>query len=759
MSHVLLMNSRADTLFLRALELPSGAERDAFLDEACKDEPELRQQLDAMLADDSAADAFFDGPDTVATPSPRSSLPAEKPGDMIGRFKLLQIIGEGGFGGPRAARFGDYELLRQIGRGGMGVVYEARQTSLNRTVALKMILGGDLASLSSSAVRRFHVEAEAAAKLAHPNIVAIHEFGEQDGLPFFSMQRIEGTSLDREMAALALPSIDPTTGKKSIDKTAAAQAQVRIARLVATLARALHYAHKQGVIHCDVKPSNILIDGDGEPHLTDFGIARLLDQEGQLTKSGVIGSPRYMSPEQASGRRGEVTAATDIYGLGVILYELLTGQPPFRAVTPTETLRQVMEQEPAVPHDSHPLVNRDLSIICLKCLEKNVRHRYASAAELADDLERWMRHEPIRARRASSPERLVRWCQRKPAIATLAASVALLLMTVAVLSVLVAWNLFQKEKERLAGLEKQEASRRIARDGMNRALDELWTHPERQSVTITAETRWAVMGHEPPPFPGVVQPLTFGVYTFQMPSELAKNFLPLLENLEKKVAERLRRPVRIDFVIYRSYTNGQEGLLSGDVDFMRVGPASYVLMKYKQPGISLLAAKEGRTEGAIFTLADSGITQLSDLKGKSFAFGDEDSTTGTYLAKAALSRAGIHASDLVPYWHFDTRDEVLKAVESRTYEAGAVNTIVLSSKFKPLHRFSNVKMRMPFVAKSGIEPGVAAAITDALLAERDPAVLDNIEPGLTGFSKVLDEEYEQVREEIEQAKQFDEPEK
>jgi serine/threonine-protein kinase len=321
--------------------------------------------------------------------------------------------------GNHPARFGDYELFRQIGRGRMGVVYEARQISLNRIVALKIILGGDLASLSSPAVRRFQVEAEAAAKLDHPNIVAIHELGEREGLPFFSMERIDGAGLDREMATLALPSFDRTSGKRSIDKTAAGHTQVRIARLVVSLARALHYAHEQGVIHGDVKSSNILIDKCGEPHLTGFGIAHLHAQEGELTRSGVIGSPSHMSPGQASGRRGELTAATDIYGLGAILYELLTGQPPFRAVTPSETLLQVMEENPSAPHGSNPLVNRDLSIICLKCLEKNARYRYTSAAELADDLERW-----IRAHRASLPERLVRWCQRKPAIATLLCSLA-----------------------------------------------------------------------------------------------------------------------------------------------------------------------------------------------------------------------------------------------------------------------------------------------------------------------------------------------
>jgi serine/threonine protein kinase/ABC-type phosphate/phosphonate transport system substrate-binding protein len=673
--------------------------------------------------------------------------------------------------GPGAGRFGDYELLRQIGRGGMGVVYEARQISLNRIVALKMILGGDLASMSSSSVRRFKVEAEAAAKLDHPNIVAIHEFGEHDGLPFFSMQRIDGKCLDGEIASLAVPSLAAKSGGKDSEKMAAAPAQVRIAKLVATLARALHYAHGQGVIHCDVKPSNILIDGDGEPHLTDFGIARLLDQEGQLTKSGVIGSPRYMSPEQASGRRGEVTAATDIYGLGVVLYELLTGKPPFRAVTPGETLRQVMEQEPPAPHDSHPLVNRDLSIICLKCLEKNVRHRYASAAELADDLERWIRHEPILARRASPVERLARWCQRKPAIAALAASVALLLMAVAVLSAMLAWNLSEKGKNletalegREAALEGREALLVIGRTELIRKLEDLWKSKEVTSITITSEERLFLTGdnpRRPDAFPDKELRLCFGVYAFKKPIDMAMEFAPRLTAIEAFMTSRLGRPVLIDCRIYNSYDGGQKGLSEG-VDFMRVGPSSYLSMKDSVSGISLLVVEEDLIRCVIFARADSGITSLSQLKGRSFAFGDPNSTFGNKLAKVALLEALIHLGDLKKWYHFRSHDEVVEAVMDSVdpeYDAGSANTQVLRrydpSMFNVIYDFPNdLSMPMPFVAKEGLDTTVAKALKDALLAEH----LKSSAAKATGYREVTDEDYHQfelLRLKMKRAEQFD----
>jgi WD40 repeat protein len=342
---------------------------------------------------------------------------------MLGSGSLSVPSGPASF--PRA--FGDYEVLGEIARGGMGIVYRARQVSLDRVVALKVILSSHAAS--PDFVERFRVEARSAAGLDHPNIVPIHEIGEHAGEPFFSMKLVEGETLAARNARIW----DPQAQRPG-------PAQLRSAiELVIALARAVHYAHQRGVLHRDIKPTNILLGPDNKPYLTDFGLAKLVDADGGMTRtSAVLGTPSYMSPEQARGEARSLTIATDIYGLGAVLYELLTGRVPFAGGTSVETIRMVLEQEPDPLRRFNPVLDSELETICLKCLEKEPASRYSSAGALADDLERWMRHEPIVARPASATEKLRKWVRRRPGMAMAAASAVLALIIVTVVSTVAA---------------------------------------------------------------------------------------------------------------------------------------------------------------------------------------------------------------------------------------------------------------------------------------------------------------------------------
>src|SRR2546430_2294287 len=287
--------------------------------------------------------------------------------------------------GARAAELlgelGDYELLEEVGRGGQGVVFRTRQKTLNRTVALKVISLGQWASKAH--VKRFRREAEAAASLEHPGIVPIHEVGERDGQCYFSMKFVEGGQLD-EVARRA-----PMSIRQAVE-------------LIVKVARIVHYAHEHGILHRDIKPGNILLDAKGEPHLTDFGLARLVETESTMTRTlEVLGTPSYMAPEQAAGNNTQLTSATDVYGLGAVFYQLLTGQPPFAGGTTYETIKLLLDTEPRQPRLLNSKIDRELSTICLKCLEKDPKRRYSSALALAEDLEHWLRHEPIHADRKS----------------------------------------------------------------------------------------------------------------------------------------------------------------------------------------------------------------------------------------------------------------------------------------------------------------------------------------------------------------------
>lgn len=294
--------------------------------------------------------------------------------------------------------FGPYELLEEIGRGGMGVVYKARQKALDRTVAIKMILASHLGSAEH--VKRFQAEAKAAARLRHPHIVHIHEVGQLHGQHFFAMEYIEGMSLAQRIA------------QGPMDSGA-------VVRLLAAVAGAVAHLHRQGIVHRDLKPSNILLDAEGTPYVTDFGLAKVFHGSSVMTATGVIaGTPSYMSPEQAAGHGGGVGPASDIYSLGAILYELLTGRVPFSEENPLETLMQVISREPTVPRRLNARVPRGLELICLKCLAKSPADRYASAEALAADLERFSKGEPLEARPPDLRQRLLTWIRRQPALAS-----------------------------------------------------------------------------------------------------------------------------------------------------------------------------------------------------------------------------------------------------------------------------------------------------------------------------------------------------
>jgi tRNA A-37 threonylcarbamoyl transferase component Bud32 len=376
-------------------------------EEACRDCPELlpevRQQWQQIQLIDAQVQAMFPG--IPACQRSDATLPALPSAD------LPQVPG--------------YEVEAVLGQGGMGVVYKARHLALKRTVALKMLAG-----YPHQAERaRFRAEAEAVARLQHPNIVQIYEVGEADGRPFIALEYVAGGTLAERLAGQPLPPHDS-------------------ARLVALLAEAMHLAHSRNLVHRDLKPSNVLLAGDGTPKVTDFGLVRQLDADSGHTFDGVVlGTPSYMAPEQALGRAHAACPATDVYALGAVLYECLTGRPPFKGATQLETLEQVCHCEPTAPSSLNREVPRDLETVCLKCLHKGPERRYSSARELADDLGRFLRGEPVAARPVGHLERAAMWMRRNPTVAFLSAVAALALVVGTVLSLLFGVQAHRKARE------------------------------------------------------------------------------------------------------------------------------------------------------------------------------------------------------------------------------------------------------------------------------------------------------------------------
>jgi eukaryotic-like serine/threonine-protein kinase len=389
-------------------------EADSTPEEVCADCPELlpevRNRWRRLQTVQNRVDELF--------PSSSAGGDGERQPRITPDSKLPQIEG--------------YEVRAILGYGGMGVVYKARHLRLKREIALKMLLLGAYARPHE--LERFMREAEAVAGLQHPNIVQVYDVGEFEGRPYFTMELMDGGSFSQQLAGVP-------------------QSPMHSAQLLATLATAVAYAHKQGIVHRDLKPGNILLTSDGRPKIADFGLARRLDSGRDLTMTGaMLGTPSYAAPEQASGKAGAVGPAADVYGLGAILYEMLAGRPPFRGETPAETQRQVLVDEPSPPSKWNAKVPRDLETVCLKCLQKLPQHRYATALELAEDLGRFQRGEPIAARPVSRPERAVRWARRKPTGAALVVT-ALTLFCIAVTYGANEWRLAAKRRAEVARWE------------------------------------------------------------------------------------------------------------------------------------------------------------------------------------------------------------------------------------------------------------------------------------------------------------------
>lgn len=559
--------------------------------------------------------------------------------------------------------FGDYELLERIGRGGMGIVYKARQRNLNRLVALKMVLNWRDASLDTLA--RFSIEAEAAAKLDHPNIVPTYQIGELNGQPFFSMKLVPGASLAKKMPELAL------AGKSS--RRPAHEALAVVATLMAKVARAVHFAHQHGVIHRDLKPNNILIDPEGEPHLTDFGIAKLLEQDHGLTRTNdVLGTPAYMAPEQAAGKG--ISPAVDVYSLGAILYELLTGRAPFQGNTPLEILRKAVEEEPVPPTTLNASTDVELAAICLKCLEKNPLHRYGTALAVAEDLERWLRHEPILAKRAGPAARVVRWGRRNPVGASLIGTLCLGLVAVLVLLSMV---IRAKNKEVAVRIEKEQGELDLAHSHatlvrhLRERLEDYWLSADRRMLPISSDERSLMAG-----IPVVqvrnkssIERFSFGLAANESAVSDAQKYAALLTHLEQQLTKRRGRPVRIDLKFYKFKEDRLQALLTNGVDFARMGVFYYLQTKETHPDLRALVEANTRSKTSLFfTRTNSGVRTLADLRGRSVAFGDQVSGI-TFSAQIKLVDEGLTGRDLKKYDFLDSRSEFIEDVHELGYEA------------------------------------------------------------------------------------------
>lgn len=592
-----------------------------------------------------------------------------------------------------------YKILGELGKAGQGCVWRALQLSTRREVALKVPRTGVLSSKKGLA--RFEREVELAARLKHPNIARIHDSGVHQGLYYYTMDLIEGTAFDQYVKQHNLT-------------------QRQILELMQTICQAVQHAHQLGVIHRDLKPSNILVTEDGQPHIVDFGLAKNILEEDLLQTVSItgeaVGTPAYMSPEQASGNMDEVDTRTDVYSLGVILFSLLAGENPHDlSGSRDEILHRVAKEEVRRPRKINPQIDKELEALLLKSLDNDPDKRYTSAGELAKDIDNYLKHEPLSAKGPTTIyflRKRIRKYRRPISIACLMATAL----------IVVGWFVSYAAKRQQA----------------------LETHLKE----IERLERFA---GKP------ILYLDFGVYVSDEPAEMYEKFQPVISRIQKHTEQQLEQKVDIRLKIFHNYSDAINALVEGKVDFVRFGPVSYIIAKNRNPNIQLLVMelREGKElfKGMIVVRKDSNIKELSDLKGRSFAFGDRNSTIGRHFIQAEMVDVGIYEDDLAGYDYHRSHTEVAEAVRDGKFDAGAVKDTTFweyENDLRVIKDFNNVTK--PWIAKEDLDPNVFSALQSILIALKDQEVLGKLK--VSGFRETSDSEYDFVRRHMKEAERF-----
>ncbi len=646
-------------------------------------------------------------------------------------------------GQSTGSEFGEYRLVRQVGRGAMGVVYEALQVNLGRTVALKMILDANFAHTGLR--RRFKIEAEASAKLDHPNIVPVYDFGESEGQAFLSMQFVPGENLKQKSRKGEL-----CLAGKHGEATA-------IATFMLAVSRAVAHAHDHGVLHRDLKPSNILVDSEGKPHLTDFGLAKIVDaQESATGPGGVVGTLSYMAPEQASG--GVSSIAGDVYGLGAVLYEMLTGRAPIAPGTVPQMLKQLTRDPPIKPRTLIKSIPRDLETVCLKCLEKNPSARYPSAEAVAEDLERWLHKRPIRARPIGPILAASRWCRRNP----VGTALIVVLCSALASALLVLKSMQTQERE-------SDFLRSYFRDKKMGEIQAMWNDPDSRYIQFTNADLATLMEYYAGfQFDPNALQLTLALEMSGDPIARANDIAPVLLRIEKAMAKSLKRPVAFSLRLQKHRPDVADPIIKGEVDFQRLGPLAYVRARETATNLVLVAKELASDDGVIFTRRQLGISNLAHIVGLRLALAHSNSVV-SLCAKLQLASNGISAKQLGSYEHLDPPTTLTGTNSSGSWSGeffahSVVIQAVVTNKCDVgdarLHDFERSPFRTTlvvikqfpvypkvYVARENLDPTVIAAFQQALLSlNKEQKLLRKFfESASDGFSAVTDMDLNGIR--------------